>query len=318
MWTTMASMIEPRLQFGLAATADHVYALGGQNFVGGQFHTLSSMEAYSFATGTWSETAGLPAKRAAFAALPGADGRIYALGGHILEADGITCSTGTTTTCTYAPAYSSALAYSPASDSWTSIAEMPTQRLYMAGAAGPDGLLYTIGGGAGASQLSTSIVEAYDPATDTWHGVAPMPTPRTQLAAITGPDGRIYALGGFTGVSYDEYQTPLATVEAYTPATNSWQVLASMPTPRINFAVAVGIDGKIYAIGGWNAAGTPAMANVEAYTPATNTWEVVASLPSPRLDFAAATGPASQLLVFGGDHSRYDQHELATVDAYVP
>lgn len=315
----MSAMIEPRIEFALAATADHFYALGGENTVGGSFHSLSSMEAYSFATGRWSEVSGLPATRAGFAALPGPDGRIYALGGHVPEGDVATCvGGGTTSTCTFAPGWSPSLAYSPASDSWASIAEMPTRRMYMAGAAGRDGLLYTIGGGAGPSQLSTSIVEAYDPATNTWHGLAPMPTPRTRLAAVTGPDGRIYALGGFTGGTYGEAETPLATVEAYTPATNSWQVLASMPTPRVHFAAGVGIDGRIYAFGGWNAAGLPAMASVEAYTPATNTWEVVANLPGPVMDHAAAAGPDAQLVVFGGDPSWHNVQEMTAVTSYVP
>ena len=52
----------------------------------------------------------------------------------------------------------------------------------------------------------------------TWSTVASMPTPRYALAAVAGADGRIYAIGGAMGLGF----SPLSTMEAYTPFTNTW------------------------------------------------------------------------------------------------
>jgi hypothetical protein len=46
-----------------------------------------------------------------------------------------------------------------------------------------------------------------------------MPTGRNDLAAATGSDGRIYAIGG--GKNGETGGITLATVEAYTPRTNT-------------------------------------------------------------------------------------------------
>ena len=73
---------------------------------------------------------------------------------------------------------------------------------------------------------------------------------------------------------------PTADVEAYDQWTNTWTILASLPTARSFLAGAVGSDGRIYAIGGQDASGNES-GEVDAYNFVTNTWTVVASLPTP-------------------------------------
>ncbi|HVE77384.1 MAG TPA: HYR domain-containing protein, partial [Gemmatimonadaceae bacterium] len=109
---------------------------------------------------------------------------------------------------------------------------------------------------------------------------APMPTPRQSLGAGV-VNGVLYAVGGFR----ETFQAPLATVEAYDPATNSWTTKAPMPTARHGLAVAV-VNGILYAMGGSGGAG--ALATVEAYDPATNSWSTKASMPTPRSGLGAA------------------------------
>jgi N-acetylneuraminic acid mutarotase len=87
-----------------------------------------------------------------------------------------------------------------------------------------------------------------------------MPTGREFVAAATGPDGRIYAIGGALG---GPGVGDTNSVEAYTPGTNSWATVASMPTARAGFAAATGPDGRIYAIGGNHGSGV--VNTVEAY-----------------------------------------------------
>ena len=40
-------------------------------------------------------------------------------------------------------------------------------------------------------------------------------------------------------------------VDAYNPTTNTWTQVASLPTDRRELAATTGIDGTIYAIGGY-------------------------------------------------------------------
>jgi hypothetical protein len=69
--------------------------------------------------------------------------------------------------------------------------------------------------------------------------------------------GKIYVIGG---------SGPLAKVEAFDPASNTWASKTDMPTPRGQLALAVEETlGHIYALGGWN--GTAALAAVELYDP---------------------------------------------------
>ena len=59
-----------------------------------------------------------------------------------------------------------------------------------------------------------------------------------------------------------------------------------MPTARFDLRVAV-VDGKIYALGGYNAEWKALTVN-EMYDPATNTWTTKAPMPTLRADFAIA------------------------------
>jgi N-acetylneuraminic acid mutarotase len=187
---------------------------------------------------------------------------------------------------------------------WTPVASLPAPRNWHAGALGPDGRIYVMGGegNLGAIQASTF---AYTVATNTWASVAPMGTPREKLGAATGADGRVYAVGGMTDAA-----TWVATVEAYTPATNTWSAVASMSVKRREHAVVAGADGTIYAIGGRNSAG--ALATVEAYTPATNTWAPRASMPAAHYKVTAALGADGRIYAMG------DASSSTAVLAYDP
>lgn len=63
-----------------------------------------------------------------------------------------------------------------------------------------------------------------------------------------------------------------------------WATMRSMPTARSRLGVAV-VDGKIYAIGGYN--GSYLNTN-EMYDPATDTWTTKEPMPTPRCDFGIA------------------------------
>ena len=151
-------------------------------------------------------------------------GRVYIVGGSPIETSGEV--------------------FDPQTNSWSSIAPIPTPRAYAAGTAGLDGRIYVIGGsGSNVTRLAT--VEVYNPVNDSWATAAPLPAARFLLAAATGLNGKIYAFGGF-----GKSGALTGDVYCYDPSTNAWTTVAPLPTPRSGLAAATGNDGTIYAIGG--------------------------------------------------------------------
>jgi N-acetylneuraminic acid mutarotase len=104
-------------------------------------------------------------------------------------------------------------AYDPATNTWTTLASMPTAR-YHAAAAVLRHRLHIIGGTNDSDLFSQ--VEAYDPLTNRWSTKASMPTARMGLAAAVVRDragvSHILAIGGG-----DNTVGVLATTEAYRP-----------------------------------------------------------------------------------------------------
>jgi N-acetylneuraminic acid mutarotase len=92
---------------------------------------------------------------------------------------------------------------------------------------------------------------------------------------------------------------PTNIVEAYDVTSNHWTELpVSLPTPRWRIACAVGPQGQIYAVGGFN--GANVLGSVEVLNPFSSIWSEVAALTFPRYRHAAAFGADGNLYVFGG------------------
>jgi len=138
-------------------------------------------------------------------------------------------------------------AYDPLTQTWTTRAPMPTGRANPAAARANDGRIFVFGGRNGSASLN--VVEAYDPSSNTWATMAPMPTRRTGPGAAAAYNGMIYVIGG-SQVGFPEVW--VRTVEAYDPLSNTWATVAPLPTARSHFAAVLGMDGRIYAMGGRN------------------------------------------------------------------
>jgi N-acetylneuraminic acid mutarotase len=141
-----------------------------------------------------------------------------------------------------------------------------------------------------------------------WGAKAPMPTARKILGVAAAPDGLLYAVGG-----YNDSAGPVATVEAYAPATNTWTTRVSLPTPRAGLGLAAASDGLLYAIGGSNA---NVVGTVEAYNPATNGWTARAPLHEARVGVGVAAATNGKLYAAGGRLDNLDS--LATLEEYDP
>ena len=114
-------------------------------------------------------------------------------------------------------------------------------------------------------------------------------------AALAEAGGVLYAIGGFDG------SNTLATIQVYSPKTNTWSaVSAALAAPRTNAAVA-SIAGKIYVIGGNDASGNP-LASIEVLdtTVATPAVSAFASSLTTARNNAAAVAWNQKLYVIAG------------------
>ena len=194
--------------------------------------------------------------------------RLYAMGG----VDGVCPSPGP---CEFSP-LGTVEVFNPLATSipefeqaWTARAFMSTPRGSLA-AAVVNGKIYAIGGYTLGGDAVPSM-EFYDPSTNAWSARASMSAPRAELAAAV-INNTIYVLGGNSAVG-GEPTVPLATVEAYDAATDTWTPKAAMLTAR-SFPAAAAVNGTLYAIGG------DGTGSVEAYDPATDTWTMKAPIPN--------------------------------------
>jgi hypothetical protein len=225
-----------------------------------------------------------------------------------------------------------ALAATPAyaQGAWLTVRSMPTARDGLAAAAAPclgdlnRTCVYAIGGLNDTGTLSTA--EMYNPDTDTWTTLKPMPTARDFLAAAAAPCPKgvaglrgtcVYAIGGGSGLN---------TVEAYSPETDTWATLPSMPTARRELAGAAAPCTAalhltcVYAIGGTTTGGGT-LNTVETYRPHTNIWSTQPTMPTARLNLAGAAAPCFDALnltcvyAIGGENST---GFLTTAEAFAP
>lgn len=267
--------------FGLAAVQG-IYAVGGTE-------NLNDVEYYQLGNAQWQAMPPLNTGRYWFAAVE-VDGYIYALGG--MDAHD---------TLIQAP-YTVEM-YDPAAQLWSYAAPLQIPRASLAAAVGPDGRIYAFGGmdAHTANIQEPHTVEVYDPSQPQqgWQFLSPqsqLPTPRSGLAAATGPDGYIYVIGGLS-----QDGKPLAVVEAYHPATDTWNqpaVPPAMPTARGTLAAVTGPDGRIYALGGSSGAGS--LSTVEVYDVSAG-WKTLPSMQSRREQLAASMDGTNIYAIGGSD-----------------
>jgi N-acetylneuraminic acid mutarotase len=251
-WSPVPS-ITPRAGLAAATLRDGtILAIGGVegDCCNEGFNVLDTVEGFRPGDAAFHPVTALPAPRDGLAAVRGADGRIYALGGR--EGEG-------------GPPLATVYAYLPGANAWRAVAPLPGPRTGLAAAAGRDGRIYAIGGSNAGAALASVV--AYDPRRKRWAPVASMHHPRTRLAAATGGDGRIYAIGG----------DGAGTVEAYDPASNTWSVRAKLPAGvgPAGLAAAAAPSGRLYALGGG-----PDSCHAATYDPTANAWTVAPSLPT--------------------------------------
>jgi N-acetylneuraminic acid mutarotase len=154
--------------------------------------------------------------------------------------------------------------YDPATNTWTTRSPMPTSRNHaFSGVVG--GKIYVIGGRIGAGNIPATtnidVVEEYDPATNLWGPIKDrMPTARSGGGAATY-NGKIYVGGG--ELQNRQLSAAFRALEAYDPASNTWEVLPSMPSARHGDAMGF-IGNRLHVVSGkMEGGGAPDMAGTD-------------------------------------------------------
>jgi N-acetylneuraminic acid mutarotase len=253
-WSARTAMPASRADLAVAVADSKLYAIGGR-----VTSDSKTVDVYDPATDSWSAAAQMPTARGGLAAET-VNGMIYAVGGRVAAPDPVLAAIvrgpytiqprslpGTT-------AINTVERYDPGTNTWSTVAPMPTARAHLAVGV-INGILYAVGGQDGGTEIGA--LEAYDPATDHWTARAPMPTPREGLA-VAVLNGKLYAIGGI--LSYREADI----VEVYDPVMNMWAPGAQLITARLAPAAAL-LNGQIYAVGG--ACYDDVLTEVEAYVP---------------------------------------------------
>ncbi len=192
-WTTLTPM--PLLRGGIAAAAidGKLYVVGG--FVR-WYDPVNQLDVYNPNTNTWTTLADMPTARE-YPAAVAIDGKLYALGGFIRSAPGLPAGDST----------GKLELYDPNTNTWTTLTDMPTDRV--AHAVGViNGRLYAVGGSSTTLGFVDTL-EEYNPNSDTWVTLTPMPTARSALGAGV-IDSKLYAAGGISPAH-------VATLEVFTP-----------------------------------------------------------------------------------------------------
>lgn len=261
-WTTSpALMAQARwMQASAQDASGNTYVFGGLT---GAFPFTPTTSAEKFDGTSWSAIKPLPARRAQFGAALGSDTNIYIVGG--FNSSGVIVST--------------VYRYNPGTDSYQTVAALPTPRSGAAVVADQSGLIYAIGGSPPGANLAVARVDRYNPGTNTWTQVASLPSPRSDGEAVRGADGDIYYFGGVTNTAVGG-SFARRTVMHYDTTGNTWSTLP-VSTPTLEaFNAAAQLHGLIYLMGA--EANLKGQTVVNSFDPTSNTWTCVDPLPAGR------------------------------------
>jgi N-acetylneuraminic acid mutarotase len=232
-WRDLAPMPTARANLATAEVGGLVYAIGGLDGV-----NFDVVETFDPRSGRWATSLPLPQPRA-FAGAAGLGGLLYVAGGEVqLAADTFEVT-------------NSVVVYDPKTNTWRSVAPMPTirQRLRLV-ASGR--YLYAIGGFDLAGQ-SLTTVERYDPKSDSWTTMNPMVESRALPCAVETKVGQrrvLVVVGGFEFPG-DGTVDRRRTTEVFDPDTGRWTLLdVLLPIGRGSHDCATEADGTVLAIGG--------------------------------------------------------------------
>ncbi|EEC19202.1 Kelch domain-containing protein, putative [Ixodes scapularis] len=278
-WTLSGKLPSKRYGHLAAVTKGYLYIIGGFEVSRDKCHIpTGTCNRYSFSKGCWDKVASLKYPRCHHGVTV-VLGQIYAVGGQSVESLFM----------------DSVEAYDPGSDKWSSLTPLCCARM-AANAIEFKDQMYVVGGlmvvpGHKRKVCIVPDTMCFNPQTDTWHHRAALPLPMCNSSLVVHND-RLFAFGGLVRtVTQDKSQplTPISDVLEYTPGTDTWILVTSMPTPCHSSCLA-SLGDDIYVLGGQleDDAATATKASYR-YNPSTDRWLALPPLPSRLSQSCAVT-----------------------------
>jgi N-acetylneuraminic acid mutarotase len=282
-WSPAANLSTARSDYTATLLADgRVLVAGGWSY---EDPPLASAEIYDPTTNTWSPADNLNQWLYAHNATMLADGRVLITGGAVLFS-------------VYYSVYRITEVYDPATNTWTSLADMHMARVGHTATLLADGRVLVAGG---SDQLLSylSSAEIYDPATGDWTAGAGGPGTWSHTATLL-PDGRVLVAGG-GNVLHPSSGSSLASAGIYDPTSNTWTAAAAMAAGRMGHSAKLLPGGRVLVMGGRSGGyENPPLASAEIYNPTANTWTAAAALPTAYSGYTATLLGDGRVLVAGG------------------
>ena len=262
-WTVVSPLLTAVEYMGAAADSTGIFVMGGFNCTTAANCTAGTGTTENFgqfldtSTGVWTKTSNAPAEISDNDPAVGLGGVFFMPGGF----------NGTAT-------LTQLMRFTPtgvgAGGTWTNTGPaLAAGTDYLGDTAGLDGTIYAIGG---TSNYTSALpdVQTLKPGATSWTLVANLPTPRCDIAAVTDTTGLIYAIGGdncaFSSGTYLIYDTN----EIFNPTLGTWSEGPTLPNTVTSAGSAVGPEGRIYVIGGWN--GSVDSAALQVYDAVNGYW----------------------------------------------
>ncbi|KAF4185804.1 hypothetical protein CNMCM7927_006229 [Aspergillus lentulus] len=276
-WSTLPNITRdgfeyPRQEHAAVLVGDEMYVLGGiLPWDGKEYATTNIVQKYNMITGTWTETAPMPAALN-HANVAVVDDKIYYLGG--LEA----------VDETYWNATGKSAVYDPATDEWTVLPSMPEGReIGSAATLVVDDTIYLPGGLAYTNitydqEGTVSRFTSYNVRTQEWTTLPDLPAPRDHAGKGIYQD-MLYILGGREFGN----KNVVSTVFGFNLTSHQWSTAYEpMPIARGGVASAT-IGSQTFMAGGEGDRRTPTAVfpEMQAYDAAKNTWIDYADMPLP-------------------------------------
>jgi len=197
--------------------------------------------------------------------------------------------------------------YKQDTSAWSPIASLPAARFDFPAVFDHTNYIYIFGGYTDTvSGVESSSVLRYSVSKNTWTNLAAMPVATADSAATLGADGKFYVAGGLSG------GVPVATIQVYNPAANSWTLSTPLPEPLSGSVMGTDSLGRLVVMGGsdtngydtgdvWRSQqlGAPDTPPVFTQLPATNGiynsiyTSTVAATGNPQPVYLLVNGPAN-------------------------
>lgn len=213
-------------------------------------------------------------------------------------------------------AYSNALRYNTALNSWQPLASiMSNNRALHAATSLSNGKVLVTGGTYGGPAMAGGVrktADLFDPTTNTFGFVPDMNEARAQHTSTLLKNGKVLVAGGTGNFEV----SGLGTFEVYDPSTNTWASSPGMNGIRYDHSATLLSNGRVLVAGGHT--GTPNGAYVKTadiYDPSTNAWTLAAPMANARSKHVAVLLQNGKVLVAGGFEG---QKYLSSTEIYDP